>query len=132
MCCVTSQNLYGEVWLTENVPDFFTPELYLNLLHYFANGYLLCKIDNTKLMTLSQFKICLIKIRDKVPQQLVRAAFRVHVVWKEMSSCCEGTSWKIWTKLIQIKGYDVFELRIKFCSIPLNGFEMGRLKKEDS
>jgi hypothetical protein len=32
---------------------------------------------------------------------------KMFVVRKEMSSCCEGTKWKIWTQLIQIKCSDV-------------------------
>jgi hypothetical protein len=40
--------------------------------HYLI-GYMLGKIDNTKHVTLSQFKTLSIKICDEIPQQLVRA-----------------------------------------------------------
>jgi hypothetical protein len=62
---------------------------------------MLVKIDNMKHMNLSQFKTYLIKISIEMPQQLV----------SEMSSCCEETRWKIWTKLIQTKFHDVLDCK---------------------
>jgi hypothetical protein len=42
-------------------------------LDHITLGYMLGKIDNSKHMTLSQFKTLLIKIWDEIPQQVVGA-----------------------------------------------------------
>jgi hypothetical protein len=65
--------------------------------------------------------------QDSGKKAKTTGACRVHVVRKEMSSCCEGTRWKIKGKLIHIQFYDLLKLEIKFCWITLNGFEMGKL-----
>jgi transposase len=67
-------------WLAANFPDFWTPDDWpasspdLNPLDFCIWGYMLSKINNTKNVSLDQFKVMLVKIWDDIPQDVVRAA----------------------------------------------------------
>lgn len=69
-----------QAWCTENLPDFISKDEWppsspdLNPLDFCIWGYMLKELKNYSYTTISDFKIVIAKIWDKIPDHVVRAS----------------------------------------------------------